>query len=175
MTGMDGVWLAAERARLVDAGQRLHDVPNEIVIAGLREQLDKHVGPGWWAMVLYSDGRGLGRGKHGGVRSPAQPLYDRIRGFAIALNRELHCGGHWVLALNKAQEIHCLWRDADGDLHGCMEVVGDGREKIENWKDADILPLGAKALAMISAKLEQLELRPDQQVKRAQGERGATH
>lgn len=172
---MDGIWLAEERARLMDAGQRLHTLPNEIAIAGLREQLDEHVGPGWWAMVFYADGRGMGRGQHPMVAGPAQPLWERMRGFGIVLNRELHLNGHWIVALNGAREVTCLWRDGDGDLHAVWEVIPDPGTKLEDWKDADILALAAQVLAETAKKIGLLELNADQQVKRAQGERPTTH
>lgn len=158
------------RARTVDCGLRLHGVPDRIVTVDLSGQLVRHVGPNWYACVMFSDGRGVCLGADDAVAAPPEHVVNWMAQTAVALNRELHSNGHWIVAWSDAQEPVILWRDGDGDIHTAVEVAAKV-ETIEAFGIDRVTQFAAEALAESRNRVALLELTRSQIVKRAQGER----
>jgi len=153
----------------VEAGQKLHNVRDEIVRARLREDLDFVCeGETWTACVAFSSGRM--------VIVPRRPFLDPLpRGqmekmidVATMANREIHHGGHWVLAFSDGL-LSALWRDADGDLHfentfpdNWVRMQAQPREYWVDTLDA-IHAAGTQ-------RVRQVGIDPNAQIMRAQGE-----
>lgn len=155
------------RARTVDCGMRLHGVPDRIVGTDLAGQLQRHVCPGWYAVVMFSDGRGVCMGVHDEIPSPPEAAVQWMVQAAVALNRELHHGGHWVVAWSDAQEPVLLWRDGDGDIHVAVEVSVKA-DKIEGYEVQRAVAMAGQALAESYERVRWLENGPQQIVNLAQ-------
>jgi hypothetical protein len=113
-------------ARLVHSRQALHRLSDEIVMAGLvfprnplsfafEADIPGGYGHGWYACVMFSDGRGTLRGESQITALPPEDIADRLYYLAVRLNRDEHRGGHWVTLWAKGC-INAFWRDRDGDL-----------------------------------------------------------
>lgn len=106
---------------------RFHQVPNEIACAGLNGQLDRNVPGGWYAWLLYSDGRGLAMPRDAGTTVPRAEIWNHCRQIAEQLNHHAPLDGHWVVAWSsRDQEARLLFRDADGDLQVVVEIDARG-------------------------------------------------
>lgn len=100
----------------IETGRKLHNLRDEVVRARLREDLDLVCeGETWTACVAFSSGRMAIV-----PRNPRQaPLergqMEKMVEVATMANREVHHGGHWVLAFSDGV-LSALWRDWAGDL-----------------------------------------------------------
>jgi hypothetical protein len=154
-------------ARTVDCGLRLHGVPDRIVSTDLAGQLERHVSPEWWAVVMFSDGKGVCIGVHDRIPSPPEAAVQWMVQAAIALNREIQAGGHWVVAWSDAQEPVLVWRDGDGDIHVAVEVSVKA-EQIEAYEVSRAVAMASQALAESRERVRWLENGPQQIVNLAQ-------
>lgn len=134
-------------ARTWRAFGRFHDVPNEVAAAGLTGQLTRYCSPEWTGFLLYGDGNGISMASSPAVPALAEELWQHLRGWVEALNRELSEGGHWVVAWDhQAGEARLLFRDGDGDLQAAIEI-DQGMPKILGWPVLAVLNHAAAALS----------------------------
>jgi hypothetical protein len=141
MTGAAGMMLQ----RFKVSG-RVHTVNDFVVTADLRGQLDRHVSPGWYAVVFFSNGRGIARGATADTPTPAPYILNWMMKVAEALNRQANHGGHWVVAWADRQEAVLLWRDADGDVHVAIDVDAKPSQ-VESYTPAHLIALGEQGIA----------------------------
>lgn len=113
---MEGIPVLGEGARLVNCYCRLHRVPDDMVVMRLRDQIVNDLGLGWYAVVMFGDGRGTMRGCDVTVPEPEEAISTFLFYLAVRLNRECHHDGHWVVVWSKNRIIHLMFRDRDGDL-----------------------------------------------------------
>jgi hypothetical protein len=160
------------RFRQVNCGMPLHRIPDQIVTTGLSGQLARHVGHHWYAVIMFADGRGAAIGAHNHTPVPSEDKIEAMARWAVALNRDLHEDGHWIVAWSSAEQCPVLlWRDADGDIHIAIEVAVDARDPrgLEAYDRARILNAGAEALTVLRAQVMKAAVLPNQQVNLAQG------
>jgi hypothetical protein len=162
------------RARVVNCGMRLHGVPDRIVPVDLAGQLERHVSPRWYAVVMFSDGQGVCMAAHNEIPSPAEHVTQWMVQAAIALNHQLHQGGHWVVAWSDAGEPVVVWRDGDGDIHVAVEVSVKA-DQIEGYDIRRVVDMAAQALAESRERLRWLERSSAQVVKLAQRNSATRH
>ena len=155
------------KPRQVRCGVRVHGVPDQIVVADLKGQLRRHVSPGWYACILFSDGRGACMGESDDVADPPEHVISWLAARAVDLNRMLHQGGHWIVAWSAAQEPVLIWRDGDGDIHTAVEL-GVKADAIDTHDTARVLDNAARALVETQERERWLELGSGQQHKLAQ-------
>lgn len=148
--------------REMHAGRRLHRVPDGVVIASLRDQLTREVGTtGWYAVVFFSDGRGVARGAHPGVPEPDITTLQLMAGIAIAINRHEARDGHWVVALNDREgEIVALWRDGDGDAQLAWEIGAPA--SLIDWTEIHLAAQAAQAIDTWKEQHARVDVRPSQ-------------
>lgn len=159
--GGDGV---ARRFFRVPAG--LHRVGDEACIASLAYQLDTLVSKAWVAAVILSDGTGSMRTANVAVRWPSRGVQSQLVGIAIALNGHEAQDGHWVVALNTAEnELVALWRDRDGDVQAVWEI-GDPNT-VADWTDLDFAAQAHAALATMREQHAKVDVRPHETTPRA--------
>lgn len=161
---------ARSQARRINCGMRVHGVPENIVMASLAGHLHRHVSPGWYAAILFSDGTGLALGETDDVPEPAEHVIQWMGRVAMTLNRELHQGGHWIVAWSDSLEPVLLWRDGDGDLHVAVEVAVKA-DKLDAYGLDRVVQFAAEAQAEGRIRLGLLALSQGQIVKRALGQR----
>lgn len=125
---------------------RLHTVSDRIVSADLHGQLTRHVSPGWYAVVIFSDGRGVCLGMDRMTPAPADYVLSWMIRVAVALNRAANHGGHWVVAWSDRQEAVLVWRDHDGDVHAAIEVDAKPSQ-VESYTPEHLTQLGEQAIA----------------------------
>lgn len=102
----------------VEAGQKLHNVPDDTVRARLRDDLDYVCeGETWTACVAFSSGRMVIMPRRPFLDPLPRPQMEKMIDVATLANRDLHHGGHWVMAFSSDGYLSALWRDHDGDLH----------------------------------------------------------
>lgn len=99
-----------------ETGIRLHRVPDRILGKALQLDLDcvAEDSP-WWACVAFANGRIALIPSTPGLLALPEDWRDKMIELAIMANRELHYGGHWVIAAADGS-LSALWRDADGDM-----------------------------------------------------------
>ena len=98
------------------AGMPLHHVADEYLGKGLRGDLDFACdGANWVACVCFGGGRIAIVPKSPIMPPLRQDQREKMVEVAILANRELHHGGHWVMAVADG-ELNALWRDWAGDL-----------------------------------------------------------
>jgi hypothetical protein len=133
-------------ARKFKVGYRVHTVPDVIVIADLAGQLERHVSPGWYAVVFFADGRGAAMGADAATPTPADYIVSWMVKVAVALNRQANHGGHWVVGWADRQEATLIWRDQDGDVHVAIEVDCKP-SNVESYTAEHLIQLGEKGIA----------------------------
>ena len=128
--------------REIDCGCRLHPVPAEEVTRKLIDDIETIADGGWYAVVMFSDGRGAMRGLTETARLPPQDALDRMVDLAVLLNRDNHHNGHWVIIWSN-ERINMIWRalvthgaDADRQDHVMFDVGLD-----EPWSRARLWSL----------------------------------
>lgn len=148
----------------------LHKVPDEIVLAQLREDIDEACETtDWHAAIAFSDGRIVLAASHFATGLARQDHLDKIAEIARIANRDCANGGHWVIAFAD-DTIHGLWRDKDGDMQLTNSFA-------EPWRtlSARTGPRWVEVLDACWTKAMQMlrdqGLKPEHQIKRAQGER----
>lgn len=167
--------LLPRKTRPLDLGVRLHGVPDEIVMAGLREDLDSFcgepvVGVGWYACVLFADGRGFLGGPELWCAEPGEDKRDLMVRLARRLNREMAHGGHWVTAWHSEGHLVVLWRDVDGDLQFTTEF-DDAWERFRHQSDEDTLAVCQASYDEWYERVHHwVDVRPQETKKRAQGQ-----
>ena len=122
-----------------DTGIRLHRVPDRILGKGLQLDLDfvAEDSP-WWACVAFSNGRIAFIPSVSDLTPLPEDWREKMIELAIMANRELHHGGHWVIAAADGA-LSALWRDADGDMQ-TENTFNEGWARIkakprEEWID----------------------------------------
>lgn len=151
------------RYRTLSCGLLLHRVPDDLVHRDLGPQMTRHVSRDWWAVVMYADGRGLAFGETDTSQPPGIHVLDWMAKAAVALNRDMHADGHWVVAFNQAEQYPmALWRDRDGHLHVAIELAADVRDPrgLDAINKARLLEIADEALATHRARVGELELQP---------------
>lgn len=133
-------------ARRLKVGYRVHTVSDLIVTADLMGQLQRHVSPGWYAVIFFADGQGVAMGADVATPAPADYIVSWMAKVAVALNREANHGGHWVVAWADRQEATLLWRDRDGDVHVAIEVDAKPSQ-VESYTAEHLIHLGEKGIA----------------------------
>lgn len=151
------------------AGRKLHDVPDEVVLVSLREDLTEFCDGPWWACVALSDGRMVLRGANEDVPTPPIDVVEKMIDVSILLNEKAHMGGHWVLAWAD-EELTVFWRDRDGDLQ-FTNTFDEPWVRIMRWPALEFAGRAAAAWDKWSDMRKALEWDPKQMVKRAQGQR----
>jgi hypothetical protein len=160
-------------ARLFHVGACVHGLDDDVVMARLRQDLDEECGPGWWAVLLFGDGRGIMRGQHSRVMAPDEERRERALQLAVALNRKLDVGGHWVTGWTAGGMLKILFRDGDGDLQFTVDGA-ESWERMRHWPVDSHLVTCANAMAVWTETIRhKLELAPSQQIRAALGERPA--
>jgi hypothetical protein len=160
------------RFRQINCGLALHRVPDRIVTTELAGHLERHVGHHWFAVVMFADGRGAAMGATNHTPAPAEPALQAMAKWAVALNRDLHEDGHWIVAWSPHEQCPVLiWRDADGDIHLAVEVAVDKRDPrgMDAYDKPRILDIGAEALGTLRAQVMQADVMGRQKVNLAQG------
>lgn len=155
---------------------KLHAVPAEIVLAGLRRDLDQIAGPGWYAVLLMAEGWGIERGAGDWCNLPDELRRDLMRRLAIRLNHEMPNSGHWVVAWNTGEdELVVLYRDADGDLQFTVDFQ-------DRWSALREMPFEHVMQRCQEAfdhwfliVFKGVEVKPEQTVKQAQGQAPTRH
>lgn len=127
-------------------GHRVHTVPDFIVTADLMGQLERHVSPGWYAAIFFSDGSGVAMGADAATPTPPAYIVSWMVKVAVALNRQANHGGHWVVAWSDRQEASLIWRDQDGDVHVAIEVDAKPSQ-VESYTAEHLVHLGEKGIA----------------------------
>lgn len=165
------------RGRAINCGLALHRVPDRIVTTSLADQMHRHVGPGWYAVVMFADGRGVAAGEKDDTAAPPEWAVDWMAKAAVALNKDLHEDGHWIVAWAPAGEPNLLWRDGDGDLHVVTEIAckADRPETLAEYDRARLLNLASESLAEATALLAKLALSKRQTIRNALGESPLRH
>ena len=111
--------------------------------------------------------------------------WDRLRWADIvcrALNKGARQGGTWIVAWCEPQDridrtpkrVLFLWKDGDGDVPICFDCV-EPFEDIVSWGPLYWEVHAHKALQQWREHLRDVEVRPDQMIKAAQGQRSAVH
>ncbi len=156
-------------------GAELHRVADRVVLRRLASDLTEQMGPGWFALVLFSDGRWAARGESAKQPMPLDATVNLMRRAAAALNAQTADGGHWVVALRpEAREIAALWRDGDGDAHVVVEY--DQRiHALHAWTDDQLASPGAAALNLYRLQVAKVDVSPEQMFRRALGEKPTAH
>lgn len=160
------------RFRQVNCGMTLHRIPDNIVTTGLAGQLDRHVGHHWYAVVMFADGRGAAMGATNHTPAPPAETLNAMAQWAVALNRDLHEDGHWIVAWSPGEQCPVmLWRDSDGDIHVAVEVAVDKRDRrgLDAYTRVRILEIGSEALSALRTQVMKAAVLPRQQVNLAQG------
>lgn len=168
---MSNVLLMPAQPRYFDYGARIHTLRDRWFIAGLKGFLDRECGKHWHAVLIRKNGKGVFQPAHHWL--PWVPDGERqewLRDCVVALNVEVHWHGAWVGAWLDPNHWKFLWLDKDGDLQltfegnrpwervkreGLDNIVGQGDEAIRKWIEI----------------MQALELREDQMIKAAQGQR----
>lgn len=166
------------RYRTVSCGLTLHRLPDSIVTVGLGGQLERHVGHHWFAVVMFADGRGIALGATNHTPAPPEEAIAWMAKAAVALNRDLHEDGHWIVAWDPGQRIPVLlWRDADGDLHCAVEIAADAARghPLEAYDRARLMEIAGEALAAVREQAMKAAVASRQQVKLAQGGEALAH
>ena len=110
----------------IEAGQKLHNVPDATVRARLREDLDFVCeGETWTACVAFSSGRMVIMPRRPFLDPLPRPQMEKMIDVATMANRDLHHGGHWVMAFSSDGYLSALWRDHDGDHRAGGGVEAD--------------------------------------------------
>ena len=150
------------RGRAVKCGVSQHKIPDDIVIRALGGQLTRHVGPGWYAVVMFADCKGVAAAETDDCRTPSDDVASFMATVAAALNHHLHEDGHWIVAWtpNGGQdgEIVLLWRDGDGDPHAVVEVAAAGTDRLAALDLNAVLPNAEVALRLAAAQRAKLAL-----------------
>lgn len=157
-------------ARTWRAFGRFHQVPADIAAAGLTGQLNRYASGQWTGFLLYGDGFGIAMPSSPTVPELPDELWQHLRLWSEALNREMAEDGHWIVAWDHTEgEARLLWRDGDGDLQIVIEI-DHGMPRILDWTVLDALNQASAALAIYEEKMRGLGAdRPT--IKLAQGER----
>ena len=160
-------------ARVEYAGQKLHDVQDRAVSASLIGQIAKEAPAGWWAVVPESNGR-LHLRQFRRVLPPSEEQQRFACDLAVDLNVGANCGGMWVVAWEAGDmALHMIWRDKDGDVRTAY-TCEDSWARIKQTPYTDLIEAAVLALKRAALDfLDDLELKPDQMAKVAQGERPA--
>lgn len=149
---------------------RFHAVRDEIVCLALAEQFAYYAGPGWYGMILCSDGRGFERGEQDWGQRPDDEQRERMTGVLVAANREIANGGHWTVAWSMIEDaLVVLYRDADGDVQFSWE--SPRWHEFKGWCVKDVLDQLATAHLTWQRVSREVEARPEQQVRLARGEK----
>jgi hypothetical protein len=165
------------RGRAITAGVSQHRIPDTIVTRGLGGQLSRHVGPGWYAVVLFADRRGVAAGEMDDSQTPTEPVAKWMADIAAALNHELHEDGHWVVAWTPngssgpQGEVVLLWRDGDGDPHVACEVAPTKGTRIEDLPLQVVLKNAEETLRLTAIQKAKLALSRSQVFRSTLGER----
>lgn len=133
-------------------------------------------GNGWWAAVLRANGEIQYRYAVPPGKDPVEVLPDPdkrefARQLVMALNREVHYEGAWIVAwYDGSRRWSMFWKDWDGDLNCIVDNdepwVRVRQAKLAKWvEDAH-----AAVRKVLQIKYDVLGLKPDQEVKLAQGQ-----
>lgn len=155
-------------------GPQFHHVPDEVVVKRLVPDLVMHIGPAWWALVLFSDGTWRSRGPREDDRPPKRETLILLQRIAVALNVEAAKGGHWVVALRPDGEVQALWRDADGDAHVVLEF-DQKVQKLHGWTGDHFASQGQASVNLYWQQHAKAEVAPGQMIRRALGETPTRH
>lgn len=127
---------------------RTHRIADSVVMASLRDDLDEFAGRGWYACLLLGSGHGIMRGAADWGRKPNVARRDLMREICVALNRQEHRGGHWVVAWNTGDdEMVVLWRDKDGDLQFTVDFD-------DAWEEMRRAPVDLQVQRCVEAWIE---------------------
>lgn len=154
--------------RLVDCGQSLHRVPDEIATASVVEQIRQFADGPWYACLMRANGRGTLRGESDTARRPPEEMVDTMLRLAVLLNREMHHDGHWVL-FTSSGHITAFWRDRDGDVH--FEITFDEPwSRFRAWPTQRFAQQCEAAYTAWADRLHMIEARGDKTIKAALGQ-----
>ena len=160
-------------AKLIHVGKYLHNVPNDIAMAAVRDQLDSQFPQGWWACVLLSDGRGTLCPDGKTRNSPGLAQQDRIVSVCLMLNKDLHHDGHWIGAWSN-HRFSILFRDRDGDLQFTIEF-DEPWERLTRWTDQEFVDRAETGYVTYADQISRVNLKPEHLFKQAQGELPTRH
>lgn len=119
-------------ATIYHAGRRLHRLPPEIVLAGIREDVtDACETASWLAAIAFADGKIILLGNHPGIILPMPEQIEKMLEVAHIANRECHHDGHWVVAWAEGH-MHAFWRDRDGDMQLTQTFV-ETWARLKDW------------------------------------------
>lgn len=124
--------------RYVTAYRSLHRVPDsEVLESLLPDMVQAWADEGeWYAIVMFSDGRGNCGGISPTSRMPPADAFERMLDLAVRLNKEAHHNGHWIIGWVNGF-IAGMWRarqrHTDEDHQTRMLIVTD---LAETWQRA---------------------------------------
>jgi hypothetical protein len=156
-------------ARMATVAYGLHSVPADVVTASLRRHVREEVGPDWYAVVVFDDGKATLRGENEDTPQPPEDILGLMLSCAIRLNKDLHMGGHWIVAFSAERNLHWFWRDEDGDLHASVRTDVPLPE-LRLYSVDDVVSQAHEALAMAQEHLRRVGIREEHTIKAALGQ-----
>ncbi len=147
-------------------------LPDEHRGARLRAFLDAEAYEGnWWAVIRRQDGTLWEEtGRQDVPYAPPDDYKAWARDVCDKLNDEVHYNGVWVVVIfSGATRWAFVWKDWDGDI----QIFGDddGLELISRCRITRMLEHADQMiLEWMTAVFSNVEVKPEQQVKLAQGE-----
>jgi hypothetical protein len=131
---------------------------------------DEANGSPWWLCALTREGK-FHYASHDGVNAPGEDYISYARRVCRHLNRECHNGGAWLVGwFDNGMRFYLLWKDPDGDIQIPIECDLCW-ETIREWALEDWAEQAAQALSAWESFHQNMNYRPGQCVKLAQGER----
>ena len=160
--------IGGEGARIIDCGQVLHRVPNEIATAGLTHQLDS-LFKSWFCCLMFTGGNGTLRGDGRKAPKPSREASERLVDLCVRVNRDLHHDGHWV-GVWASSRIALLWRDGDGDSQFTIDF-DEPWSRVRDWTVNEMAERAEGAHKEWLNRMRIVEQSRDATIKQAQGER----
>lgn len=90
---------------------------------------------------------------HDNVAAPSDAVLGWMTEAAANLNRQIHSGGHWIVAWSHAGEPVLLWRDGNGAMRVAAELAVRA-EALPDYAAERVVQFGARALTEMRTRLE---------------------
>ena len=167
----NGTLLIRQDPEEFDCGRPMHRVPDEKLFGNLNlsSSLRRFAGGQALACIIHDDGKGSFQPMSQWVPRYDEERKDFLRLVTAQLNQMLANGGCWVTAWTNDGIFMALWFDGDGDLQFTLE---DDRPFVRMRADGVDFILSNCALSQNqwAEHEKELEIKPWQKVKAAQGE-----
>jgi len=151
---------------------RTHSLKDEWLQARLWGWFEREETTRAWVCVLREGGK-WNYWQRGDGMPPPIDKRTYARTIVSFLNRELHFDGAWVGGWMDEgwKRFYLLWKDRDGDIQFPIDTATDQRwSQFRHWGVDVWGEHAASALSLWQSAQETLEVRPDQQMKLAQGQ-----